>query len=335
MTTRSLTARHAARTDVGRARDHNEDRVLARPPLYVVADGLGGHSAGEVAAQMLVDRLARLHASATGADLVAAIEAADAEIREAASTGSGRHGMSTTCVALLLGDDARVSHVGDSRAYRLRSGRLERLTEDHSVVAELVRAGIITEAQAGTDDRRHLLTQALGSEPQAAVTTTDLSVEAGDRYLLCSDGLSGQVSDAAIESLLGEIRDPDAAADELVRRANRAGGVDNVSVVVVDVSAAETPAVEEARKSGPSPPSRGRAPGVASAILLVLAVALLAGAILAAVVSPQPVSPSFPAPSASPSSSTNPSVTPSSGSSAVVSPPANAPSVAPGASAAR
>jgi protein phosphatase len=297
MTTRSLSARHAARTDVGRARDHNEDRVLVRPPLYVVADGLGGHSAGEVAAQMLVDRLARLDVAATGADLVAAIEAADVEIREAASAGSGRRGMSTTCVALLLaGDAADVAHVGDSRAYRLRSGRLERLTEDHSVVAELVQAGILTEARAATDDRRHLLTQALGSEPPARVTTTGLSVEAGDRYLLCSDGLSGQVADAAIASLLGEIADPGAAADELVRQANRAGGFDNVSVVIVDVTAAGTPAAEEAPEPV-SPPTTDRAPGVAAAILVVLAVALLVGAIVVSIASPKPATP---APSASP-----------------------------------
>ena len=100
---------------MGRARDHNEDRVLVRPPLYVVADGLGGHSAGEVAAQMLVDRLARLDAGATGADLVAAIEAADGEIREAASTESGRRGMSTTCVALLLADGAARSRTSATR----------------------------------------------------------------------------------------------------------------------------------------------------------------------------------------------------------------------------
>jgi protein phosphatase len=242
---------------------------------------------------MLVDRLSLLEPAATGDDLVAAIEAADSEIREAASTGSGRHGMSTTCVALLLADNAQVSHVGDSRAYRLRSGRLERLTEDHSVVAELVRAGVITEAQADVDARRHLLTRALGSEPRAAVTTTALSIDAGDRYLLCSDGLSGQVSDAAIDRILGEIADPGAAADELVRRANLAGGVDNVTVVVVDViaprtAAATLPAEDEPEPTSP-PATPGRAPGVAAAILLVLAVALLAGAIVVAIVSPSPV----------------------------------------------
>jgi len=306
MTTPSLSAQHAARTDVGRARDHNEDRFLVRPPLYVVADGLGGHSAGEVAAQMLVDRLARLDAAATGADLVAAIEAADGEIREAGNTGSARRGMSTTCVALQLADSAQVSHVGDSRAYRFRTGRLERLTEDHSVVAELVRAGVLSDARAATDDRRHLLTQALGSEPRAAVTTTELSAEAGDRYLLCSDGLSGQVTDTAIEGILGEFADPGAAADELVRRANLAGGVDNVTVVVVDVSAPGTPTVNAVSEAGASAAALGRAPGVAAAILLVLAVALLAGAILAAVVSPPPATPAPPAaplPSASPGAS--------------------------------
>lgn len=298
MTTRTLSARHAARTDVGRARDHNEDRVLVRPPLYVVADGLGGHSAGEVAAQMLVDRLARLDPAATGADLVVAIETADTEIRGAASAGSGRRGMSTTCVALLLaGDTADVAHVGDSRAYRLRSGRLERLTQDHSVVAELVRAGILTEAQAGTDDRRHLLTQALGSEPRARVTMTGLDVEAGDRYLLCSDGLSGQVADAAIASVLGEIADPGAAADELVRRANRAGGIDNVTAVIVDVTAGGPPAADEAPEPPSPPAARDRAPGVAAAILLVLAAALLVGAIVVSIVSPPPATP---APSATP-----------------------------------
>jgi serine/threonine protein phosphatase PrpC len=299
-------ASHAARTDVGVARDHNEDRYLEQPPLFVVADGLGGHSAGEVAAQMLVDRLALLPGDITGAQLIGAIESADRQIYDASTKDVGRLGMSTTCVALLLGDrSAQVSHVGDSRAYRLRGGSLARLTEDHSVVGELVRSGIMTEVDAELDDRRHMLTQALGSERRATVTSSPIAVEVGDRYLLCSDGLSSQVPDVAIEAVLVEHGDPGLAADELVRRANAAGGNDNVTVIVVDAQVSTWPAAAVGSPVGAptATPPAGRAAARRSTLLAaVLIVVVFAIAVGAAFIATRSMSPG-----ASPSTTSAPS----------------------------
>ncbi|MBA2381812.1 MAG: serine/threonine-protein phosphatase [Chloroflexi bacterium] len=269
------TASHAARTDVGVVRDHNEDRFLARPPLFMVADGLGGQAAGEIAAELLVDTLQRLPAEPTATELIAAIESANRAIRDAAAAGEALRGMSTTCVAILMLDvAAEVVHVGDSRAYRLRAGRLERLTEDHSVVAELVRGGIIDASEAETDDRRHILTQALGSANRIAISASTIDVQAGDRFLLCSDGLSGQVDDRDIEAVMRGDGDPGVAADELVRRSNAAGGHDNVTVIVVDAQMSIAPRVRDQRSV--HRPIRGQRTSVA--------VALLAAFLLAAVV---------------------------------------------------
>ena len=286
-------ASHAARTDVGIVRDHNEDRFLARPPLFVVADGLGGQAAGEVAAQLLVDRLDRLPSSPTAAELVAGIESANGAIRDAASAEDGLRGMSTTCVAFLLTDTgAQVVHVGDSRAYRLRAGALERLTEDHSVVAELVRGGVIDASAAETDQRRHMLTQALGSANRIAIASASLDVAAGDRYLLCSDGLHGQVADAEIEAVLRPESDPGVAADELVRRANAAGGNDNVTVIVIDAHASSGAAVPRERPAVSW--GRARPMRILAVLIAVFVVATAIGLALAGAFSPAPV----PSPSA-------------------------------------
>lgn len=290
-------ASHAARTDVGVLRDHNEDRFLVRPPLFVVADGLGGQAAGEVAAQLLVDQLATLSEAPTGSELIRGIEAADRAISAAAAAHSDRRGMSTTCVALLFaGGQVQVAHVGDSRAYRLRAGVLTRLTEDHSVVAELVRGGLIDEAQAEVDDRRHILTQALGSDHRISVSSTSVALEAGDRFLLCSDGLSAQVAESEIEAVLRDQGDVGLAADELVRRANAAGGVDNVTVIVTDAIFAEQHVRPAAAQHIDVPRRRGVlvAVGVAG-----LAVVGLLGVVVAGM-SPTP----------SPSSTSTPSVGP-------------------------
>jgi protein phosphatase len=332
---------HAARTDVGRARDHNEDRYLARPPLFVVADGLGGHSAGEVAAQMLVDRLSQLPETSTGEDLVGAIQAADREIRAASQADAASQGMSTTCVALFLRDGhAQVSHVGDSRAYRLRSGVLGRLTDDHSVVGELVRTGIISAADAEIDDRRHMLTQALGSERAASVTTTTIEVQPGDRFMLCSDGLSGQVTERAIEAVMVEHGDPGLAADELVRRANASGGVDNVTVIIVDAQVS----VEASPHGSPLPPRNERDPTsarevrarsgrrrrsliMAAALVLIAAVGLLA--VAGKWILPSGTSDGSPGPTATTSGSPSGSPLPGSGSPAGASPISPSDDVAP------
>ncbi len=224
----------AGRTDRGLVRDHNEDVLLVRPPLYVVADGMGGHRAGEVAAAIAVEQLgAELDAGriVDGVSLGAALLVAGAEVR-ARGTGD-RAGMGTTVVAILLdGSRAWVAHVGDSRAYLLRAGTLEQLTADHTLVGELVRRGRLTPAQAATDTRRHVLTRALGASDDAPDVRA-LPLAPGDRLLLCSDGLAGVVPDARIGSLLGQ-GDPEAAADALVAAALAAGGPDNVTVIALD-----------------------------------------------------------------------------------------------------
>jgi protein phosphatase len=241
MTTLSMPipATHAARSDVGHQRTINEDRYLAAPPLFAVADGLGGRNAGETAAQILVDELPGSVGRATGPDvLVTACERINRRIAEAADADPELRGMSTTCVVLQFADGlAHIAHVGDSRAYLLRQQSLTRLTDDHTVVGELVRSGNLTPEQADQHDRRHVLTQALGAVDRVDVATTSVRVEPGDRFLLCSDGLSAQVRDERIAQALVENGASGVAADELVALANAAGGVDNVTVIVVDADA--------------------------------------------------------------------------------------------------
>jgi protein phosphatase len=242
MTTRPLAMSpgHAARSDVGRQRNQNEDRFLASPPIFVVADGLGGQEAGEVAATIVVDLIERALAQGDATRLDALLEAANGAIRDAAGTPD-HAGMATTCTALRLSDGvAQIAHIGDSRAYRLRAGQLEQLTSDHTLVAQMVREGIVGETEAELDDRRHVLTQALGSNRSVRIDAIQVDVQPGDRFLLCSDGLSGQVADREIAAILTRDGDPGLAADELVERANAAGGVDNVTVIVVDAGGAAT-----------------------------------------------------------------------------------------------
>ncbi len=281
MTTRemSMSPGFSARSDVGRQREHNEDRYLAVPPLFAVADGLGGHSAGEVAAEIVIRVLERAaHEVLDARRLAEVLQSANREIRAAAGEGDGRDNMGTTCTALtILQDVAYVAHVGDSRAYLLRGDTLHRLTDDQTLVGDLVREGVLTEAQAEEDDRRHVLTQALGVAGDVDVQAFEVGVERGDRYLICSDGLSGQLSDGEIASTLIGEGDPGVAVDRLIDRANGAGGVDNVTVIVVDADAVASPG------GAATPPDRGanrRARAIiataAAAAMIIVAVAVLA-----------------------------------------------------------
>ena len=227
----------AALSDIGRVRTHNEDSVLAQPPLFVVADGLGGHEAGEVASAIAVETL-RDHAPRRpdAKALARAVRAANREVIRAAREGYGHAGMGTTMTAAIVeGTRIAIAHVGDSRAYLLHAGTLTRVSEDHSMVADMIRRGQLTEAEARYHPNRSVITRALGTDPNMAADTYELDAEPGDRLLLCSDGLTGMLEDGAIAEMLGGYRDPQAAARTLIDAANDAGGHDNVSVVIVDI----------------------------------------------------------------------------------------------------
>ncbi len=242
-------------TDPGRVRTENEDSYVAEPMVLGIADGMGGHQAGEVASQIAVDIVReRLGGGAANLDVVvAAVAEANASIFAAAHANADQRGMGTTLTAIALirdvdddqfGADAEqlvLVNVGDSRAYVHRDGVLRRASIDHSYVQELVATGHITEAEARTHPRRNIVTRALGIEPQVRVDTWTLRLVQGDRYVLCSDGLVDEVTDDEIQRLLNEFDDPQEAAEELVALANVHGGRDNVTVVVADVLAGADP----------------------------------------------------------------------------------------------
>ena len=226
-----------ALSDIGRVRTHNEDSVLAQPPLFVVADGLGGHEAGEVASSIAIQTV-RDHAPRRpdAKALARAVKAANREVIRSAREGYGRAGMGTTMTAAIVeGTQIAIAHIGDSRAYLLRSGQLEQITGDHSMVADMIRRGQLTDAEARYHPNRSVITRALGTDPAVVADTYELTAGPGDRLLLCSDGLTGMLEDAMIAETLATYADPAAAAKALVDAANDAGGHDNISVVIVDI----------------------------------------------------------------------------------------------------
>jgi len=233
-------------TDVGLVRSTNQDQLLVADGLYAVADGMGGHAAGEVASATAVKALeAAFEASDehSAEALLNAVVAANRAVWEQAQAHRGMHGMGTTLVTLAVverQDSTRslaIAHIGDSRAYLYRQGKLTQLTVDHSYVQELVDDGQISQAQAAVHPQRHVLTRALGVEPVVDVDLIPVEPRHGDRYLLCSDGLPREVSDEEIARVLESVPDPAAAARNLVELANSHGGSDNVTVVVIDVLA--------------------------------------------------------------------------------------------------
>ena len=245
----------ASLSDTGLQRAHNEDacgesRSADGARLLVVADGMGGHAGGETASRTAVDTLCAIvgEASAASEELLReAFERANAAIHEAARRDARLHGMGTTAVALLFGaaGSAWVAHVGDSRAYRLREGNLEQLTADHSFVAELQRRGLIDADQAAVHPRRNQLLRSMGIEAAVEADLQPLELAPGDRFLLCSDGLSGVVQDGEIARCLGT-ESPADAARSLVALANERGGPDNITVQV-----ARVPGSGESGSSGP------------------------------------------------------------------------------------
>lgn len=239
MSTKLITINAAGATDRGRVRPANEDAFAIAPPIYVVADGMGGHRGGEVAARLAVTTITLRESELAAADgdaLAAALREANRIILDAAGEDDALRGMATTCTAALVrGRVARIAHVGDSRGYLFRDGRLAQLTEDHSVVAQLVREGYLSPEEAAHHPRRNVILRALGHLPDLEVDSVEVVLDAGDRILLCSDGLTNELDDGAIEAVLAVDADPQAAADRLVGLANSAGGADNVTVVVIDV----------------------------------------------------------------------------------------------------
>ena len=238
-------------TDAGKVRANNEDALLVGEgrdeTLFVVADGIGGFEAGEVASRIAVDVLKELE---PGASFEAAIREANRRILAAGRGDERLSGMGTTIVALRFGGTrerpvAEIAHVGDSRAYLLRGGELRPVTEDHSLVAELVRSGDLTRDQAAEHPQKNLITRALGADEEVEVDTAVVPVEAGDRFLLCSDGLSDMIPETRIGEILADAPgDPEKPARRLVSAALDAGGADNVTVIVVDVKQEEIPREE-------------------------------------------------------------------------------------------
>ncbi|MSO43701.1 MAG: serine/threonine-protein phosphatase [Thermoleophilia bacterium] len=247
MTSRLAWVELARATDVGRVRGHNEDRHLVRPRVIAVADGMGGAQAGEVAAGMAIRALDGLSDHPRPADLRRAVDRANTEIRTAAVGSAGRAGMGTTVTACLLGDDGRlyVVHVGDSRAYLMRDGALRRLTDDHSVVAELVRGGVLTEEQADRHPQRNVITRALGASDRVSSDAFYVGVAPGDVILLCTDGVSASIGDAGIAAAVGPSGSLADAAHALVAAADASGGEDNATVVLVRVGTGEAAAMPE------------------------------------------------------------------------------------------
>ncbi len=234
----------AAATDVGRQRTNNQDFYGSAKGrdgalLLIVADGMGGHAGGATASRVAVQTMERIFASSDSGPaetLVRALEAANAEVYGAAQADTSLAGMGTTGVALLVGADGRawVGNVGDSRAYRLRAGQLEQLTLDHSLVAELQRRGMLTAEEAMVHPRRNEVLRSLGVEPEVDADVEEVELEPGDQILLCSDGLSGVVSDAEIAGVMDR-EPPEAAVRQLVDAANARGGPDNVTVQIARI----------------------------------------------------------------------------------------------------
>ena len=264
-------------SDLGRQRQGNEDNYFVRAPLFVVADGMGGAQAGEVASEMAVESFDQglPDDRSPGEALEESIRAANRRIHERAHAEEQYAGMGTTCTAAYVGEsDVTIAHVGDSRAYLWRDGDLVRLTRDHSLVGELVARGKITEEQAEAHPQRNVITRALGADADVRVDVEVFGARDGDVYLLCSDGLTGMVQEPGVRPFLQDMTSLEQAGRALIAAANDAGGRDNITVILfrledVDVAGAETgdtteydtfegEAVEEPRQGVTRPEARTR-----------------------------------------------------------------------------
>ena len=237
--------RHAFATDPGRKRRQNEDAFVVRPPLFAIADGMGGARAGEIASALAAGALNESGTRSGGEERVRElVQEANRRVHERASNDPATSGMGTTMTVALVepSGDITFGHVGDSRAYVLRGDALEQLTDDHSLVAELVRRGELSASDAEVHPQRSVITRALGTDPDVDVDAFTIHPEAGDIYLLCSDGLSDMVAGEAIEEvMLANRSDLDDTAKALVRAANRGGGDDNITAVLFEIVADDAP----------------------------------------------------------------------------------------------
>jgi serine/threonine protein phosphatase PrpC len=225
-----------AQTDTGRQRRDNEDSAYARAPVFVVADGMGGAQAGEVASRIAIEAFEQALPDGGSPEerLADRTREANSRIYDLSRTEHEHAGMGTTLTAAYLDDsELAIAHVGDSRAYLFRDGQLKLLTQDHSLVAELVQRGKLTEEQAAEHPQRSIITRALGPEPTVAVDTLTYPVRAGDVLLLCSDGLTSMISDEQVATILASADGVGSAAQALIDAANAAGGRDNITVVLV------------------------------------------------------------------------------------------------------
>jgi PPM family protein phosphatase len=231
---------YASATDPGRRRRQNEDSYVVQPPLFAVADGMGGAQAGEIASRLAASALSEGAAGGEGdeARVDELIQEANRRVYQRQSEDASASGMGTTMTVALV-EDGRVAigHVGDSRAYLVRDRKLEQLTEDHSLVAELVRSGKLSPEEADSHPQRSVITRVLGTDPDVDVDTFSVDTMAGDLFLLCSDGLTSMVDDETILRLVERNRsDLNAAAKALVRAANKGGGEDNITVIFFEIA---------------------------------------------------------------------------------------------------
>jgi protein phosphatase len=223
-----------AATDIGQVREGNEDSYLVVEPLYAVADGMGGHRGGEVASSLALETVQGMFERREGS-LAEQVAEANRAVFDRSQNDRKVSGMGTTLTAAQVdGNRVHLVHVGDSRAYLLRGGELTQVTEDHTLVHRMVMEGEISEEEAETHPHRSILTRALGVDQNIQVDEGDLEVAPGDRLLLCTDGLTGMVPEGQIREILLESLDPQEAVDKLVKVANRAGGIDNITALILD-----------------------------------------------------------------------------------------------------
>jgi PPM family protein phosphatase len=266
-----------AATDIGRVREVNEDSYLVEAPLFAIADGMGGHRGGDVASSLALETVEARFLDGDGS-LADQVREANRAVHDRSQADRAVSGMGTTLTAVIVEDaTARLAHVGDSRAYLLRAGDLRQITSDHTLVARMVKAGEISAEEAAVHPHRNVITRSLGTEPSVAVDEDSLPLLDDDRLLLCSDGLTSMVQEDQIQAILEAEPDPQRAADRLVRAANRAGGVDNITVLVLDAHAEDgDPPPGELPKISRRPSTKRLIAGT------LIAVVLVAGALVAA-----------------------------------------------------
>ena len=236
--------RHASSSDPGRRRRHNEDAFVVRPPLFAIADGMGGAQAGEVASRLATAALKEGEPDGGGEQRIAdLIQEANRRVYDRSSSDPNTSGMGTTITVALVEDDTvAFGHVGDSRAYLIRDAQMEQLTEDHSLVNELLKTGKLSREEAETHPQRSVITRALGTDPDVDVDTFSVRAENGDLFLLCSDGLTDMVPEESILDVVERNRnDIDGALRALVKEANRGGGQDNITVVAFEIADGAVP----------------------------------------------------------------------------------------------